>query len=192
METSRKAALFFKAGSSVFRFTTCCYSYSFDVCTELGRKRYIEEYPSPEHMFNPFKNMRLSAKVALLGAGSVFITAAALVLLSVWQSGQYNALAQGEVDALIDADLDHITQGVYNLVRTENEAVQLQVDNNLKVARHLLTGAGGVQPGTRVDHLDGDQSVDQGRHQNRLAEASYRGTVDWHESGFVRRDADCR
>ncbi len=96
-------------------------------------------------MFNPFKNIQLSAKVALLGAGSVFITAAALVLLSVWQSGQYNALAQGEVDALIDADLDHITQGVYNLVRIENEAVQLQVDNNLKVAKHFLTGAGEVR-----------------------------------------------
>jgi len=96
-------------------------------------------------MSNFFQNMRLSAKVALLGVGSVVITAVALVLLSVWQSGQYNALAQGEVDALIEADLDHITQGVFNLVRAENEAVQLQVDNNLKVARHLLTAAGGFR-----------------------------------------------
>ncbi len=55
--------------------------------------------------------MRLSAKVALMGAGSVLITAVALVLLSVWQSGQYNKLAQHEVDGLINADLDHLTQG---------------------------------------------------------------------------------
>lgn len=96
-------------------------------------------------MFNPFHNMRLSTKVALMGAGSALLTAVALVLLSVWQSEQYNTLAQGEVDALIEADFDHITQGVYNLVQTENEAVQLQVDNNLKVARHLLTSSGGVQ-----------------------------------------------
>jgi len=95
-------------------------------------------------MFNLFYNMRLSTKVALMGAGSALLTAVALVLLSVWQSGQYNTLAQGEVDALIAADFDHITQGVYNLVQTENEAVQLQVDNNLKVARHLLTHSGGV------------------------------------------------
>ncbi|HPI94472.1 MAG TPA: Cache 3/Cache 2 fusion domain-containing protein [Deltaproteobacteria bacterium] len=88
--------------------------------------------------------MRLTAKVALLGAGSVLVTAVALVALAVWQSGQYNRLAQSEVDALIDADLDHITQGVYNLVRTENEAVQQQVDSNLKVARHVLSGLGGV------------------------------------------------
>jgi PAS domain S-box-containing protein len=91
-----------------------------------------------------FNNMRLSAKIALMGASSVLLTAVALVLLSVWQSGRYNQLAQNEVDLLIEADLNHITQGVYNLVRTENEAVQLQVDSSLNVARHLLTDAGKV------------------------------------------------
>lgn len=95
-------------------------------------------------MTNPFHDMRLSVKVALLGAGVVFLASAALVLLSVWQSGQYNTLAQGEVDALIKADLDHITQGVYNLVQTENEAVQEQVNGNLRVARHLLNKASGA------------------------------------------------
>ncbi len=89
--------------------------------------------------------MRLNVKVALLGASSVLITAAALVLIAVWQSGQYNQLAQREADILIDADLDHITQGVYNLVRTENDAVQLQVDYNLNVARHILAAAGEVR-----------------------------------------------
>lgn len=95
-------------------------------------------------MVRLFRNLRLSVKVALLGAGSVLITVLALVSLAVWQSDQYNTLAQREVDALINADLDHITQGVYNLVRTENEAVQQQVDYNLNVARHVLAKAGGV------------------------------------------------
>jgi len=95
-------------------------------------------------MFELFRDFRLGVKVALLGAGSVLITATALVFLAVWQSGQYNTLAQKEVDALIDADLNHITQGVYNLVRTENEAVQQQVDNNLNVALHVLANAGTV------------------------------------------------
>ncbi len=96
-------------------------------------------------MIFSFSTIRLSAKVALMGASSVLITAVALVLLTVWQSGQYNTLAQNEVEVLISADLDHITQGVYNLVRTENEAVQLQVDDHLKVARYILTGSGAVR-----------------------------------------------
>ncbi|HOO47602.1 MAG TPA: Cache 3/Cache 2 fusion domain-containing protein, partial [Deltaproteobacteria bacterium] len=86
--------------------------------------------------------MGLYARTALMGAASVIITAFALVILAVWQSGQYNRLAQTEVENLIHADLDHITQGVYNLVRTENEAVQEQVDYNLNVIRHLLENAG--------------------------------------------------
>ncbi len=98
-------------------------------------------------MTRPAVHLTLGAKVALLGACSVLVTALALVLLSVWQSGQYNALAQNEVNALIEADLDHITQGVYNLVRTENEAVQVQIKGNLDVARHLLRDAGGASLG---------------------------------------------
>ena len=88
--------------------------------------------------------LTLSVKVFLFAAGIVVITVAALVLLAVWQSGRYNDLAQREVDGLINADLDHIELGVYNLVQTENEAVQQQVDAYLNVAQHLLAGAGGV------------------------------------------------
>ncbi len=95
-------------------------------------------------MVNFFRNLRLNIKVSLLGIGSVLITAIALLSLAVWQSGQYNTLAQNEVDSLIDADLDHITQGVYNLVQTENDAVQQQVNYNLNVARHVLANSGVV------------------------------------------------
>jgi PAS domain S-box-containing protein len=95
-------------------------------------------------MFNFLKTPKLSAKVALLGVGSVVITAVAMMGLAVWQSGQYNALAQIEVNELIDEDLDHITQGTYNLVNTENEAVQNQINCDLKVARHVLNSAGEV------------------------------------------------
>jgi len=88
--------------------------------------------------------LTLSVKVFLFGACVVLITVAALVSLAVWQSGRYNDLAQREVDGLINADLDHITLGIYNLVQTENEAVQQQVDADLNVAQHLLAEAGGV------------------------------------------------
>ena len=91
-----------------------------------------------------FRNLRLNAKISLLGVVSVLLTAVTLVILAVWLSGQYNTLAQKEVDSLIDADLDHITQGVYNLVQTENEAVQQQLDSYMHIARHILAQAGGI------------------------------------------------
>lgn len=101
-------------------------------------------------MVSFLRKMRLNAKVSLLGIGSVLTTALALVILAVWQSSQYQTLAQGEVDQLINADLDHITQGVYNLVQTENEAVQQQVSYNLNVAQHILAHAGGVSQSGKV------------------------------------------
>jgi methyl-accepting chemotaxis protein len=95
-------------------------------------------------MLKFFRHLSLNAKIFLLGTGSVLITAAFLVVLALWQSAQYNRLAQKEVDALIDSDLDHTTQGVYNLVRTEGEAVQDQVNQSLQVARQVLTEAGEI------------------------------------------------
>jgi hypothetical protein len=95
-------------------------------------------------MFHWLRGLGLNARIALLGVVSVLITAGTLVTLAVWQSGQYNRLAQCEVDGLIEADLDHIAQGIYNLVRAEDEAVQEQVDDTLNVARRVLADAGGV------------------------------------------------
>ena len=115
-------------------------------------------------MLTFLRDLRLHVKVSLLGAVSVLITAVALVALAVWQSGQYHALAQREVDTLINADLDHITQGVYNLVRSENDAIQQQIDYNLNAARHILSEAGGIslstetEPWTTVNQFTGKPS----------------------------------
>jgi len=89
--------------------------------------------------------MKLSVKIALMGAGCVLVTAIALVSLAVWQSRVYNRFVQTEVDLLINADLDHIARGAFHLVQTENEAVQAQVDANLNVVRHLLEQGGGAR-----------------------------------------------
>jgi PAS domain S-box-containing protein len=95
-------------------------------------------------MFRFLKDLKLNIKISILGAGSVLITAGALVALAVWQSGQYNELAQSEVDRLLDADLDHIAEGAYNLVRTEDEAVKEQLSRNLSVMRYILAAGGGA------------------------------------------------
>nr|WP_321464944.1 Cache 3/Cache 2 fusion domain-containing protein [uncultured Desulfobulbus sp.] len=108
--------------------------------------------------------MKLNVKIALLGGSSVLLTAVALVFLAVWQSKEYSRLAQTEIDGLIDADLDHIAQSVYNLVLTENEAVQAHVDANLRVARHLLDHRGGVrQSEERVAWRAINQFTQEGR-----------------------------
>lgn len=89
-------------------------------------------------------DLKLGIKMALLGVGCVLITAAALVMLAVDQSGKYNLLAQKEVDVLIEADLKHIAQGVYNLIQTENEAVKQQLSGNLNILKQIVKKSGGL------------------------------------------------
>ncbi len=89
-------------------------------------------------------NIRLGFKFAVMGACSVLITAAAFVIIAIWQSGQYNKLAQSEVDKLISEGLNHITRGIYNLVQSEDEATQIQVNGNLYVAYHILSDKGEI------------------------------------------------
>jgi PAS domain S-box-containing protein len=107
---------------------------------------------------------RLSMTMALTGAASTIVTAAALVGLVVWQSGRYNTLAQKEVDQLIEADLDHIAQGIYNLVETANETAQQQVDADLRAARKILENMGGFSQSremvawTCINQLTGDSA----------------------------------
>ena len=50
-------------------------------------------------MFN-LKNLKFGTKILLLGIGSVVITILALVATVVWQSSQFNALAQAEFGQL--------------------------------------------------------------------------------------------
>lgn len=95
-------------------------------------------------MFN-LKNLKFGTKILLLGIGSVLITILALVATVIWQSGQFNALAQDQFGQLTDADLSHITEGVYNMVKAQDEAVQQQVNSSLHVAELIVHNGGDVR-----------------------------------------------
>jgi PAS domain S-box-containing protein len=85
-----------------------------------------------------FQNLKLRAKIAILGVGSVIVTAIILVILTIWQINQFNLSAQENVNILINSDIDNIAYGIYNLVQTEDLAVQQQIHDNLRVAQHVL------------------------------------------------------
>jgi signal transduction histidine kinase len=110
-------------------------------------------------MRNQFLDLNLGVKISLLGVLSVVVTTVFLVLLAVWQSGQYNTLAQGDVNVLLESDLDHITQGVYSLVQTEDIAIQAQIDRDLEIVQHVLAANGGVAVSPEPDIAW--QSMDQ-------------------------------
>nr|MBP7689673.1 Cache 3/Cache 2 fusion domain-containing protein [Thermoflexales bacterium] len=83
----------------------------------------------------------------MLGIGGVLLTVIALTAAAITQGNQFNALAQNQVDQLVDADLTHIVDGVYKLVAAQDQAVQLQVNTNLNVARLVFNIVGNVSLG---------------------------------------------
>ncbi len=91
-----------------------------------------------------FRYYSLRTKILILGISGVLITVLTLVAVVVWQSSQFNALAQDEFSQLVDTDLAHITDGVYNMVKAQDELVQQLVNNNLNVARQVLNASGPV------------------------------------------------
>ena len=105
-------------------------------------------------------DLKLETKVALLSAGSAFAIALALVLLAAMLTGTYNNLAQKEIDVMIDSDLDHVTSGVYNLVKSEDEAVRQLVASDLGVARRIVASAGGISLASRTVSWDAMNQFD--------------------------------
>jgi methyl-accepting chemotaxis protein len=83
-------------------------------------------------------------KIMGMAMGGAVLASIILVTVGAWQSNVFGDQAEAEVSKLMDADLDHITEGVYNLVKAQDEAVQLKVNHDLNVARHLLQNKGAV------------------------------------------------
>ncbi len=84
------------------------------------------------------KTFKISNQILLLAIGSVLLTVVALTVAITWQSSQFNSLAQDQVNKLIDSDLGHIAEGVYNMVKAQDEAVQQQVNSSLRVAELVM------------------------------------------------------
>ncbi|KAA3645381.1 MAG: hypothetical protein DWQ07_13005 [Chloroflexi bacterium] len=98
-------------------------------------------------MFSRLQQIGLRSKMIGLSVGVILLTITMLVGIAYWQSGVFNTRAQEEVEDIVYANLDHITQGVLSLVDTQNQSVQQKVDADLNVALHLVELQGGFKPG---------------------------------------------
>ncbi len=86
----------------------------------------------------------IRGKLLLLGVGCVVITALSLVVTAAWQAGEFGTAAGRENQKLVDADIDHMAAGVFNLVKAQDQSIQKQVDGNLAVALDKISSKGGL------------------------------------------------
>jgi len=90
------------------------------------------------------RNISIRAKLTLWGIGTIFVSALAMVAVGLWQGNIFSSKARVEAGKLIDVDLDHITEGVYNIIKSQDESIQQKVNYDLNVARYVLNREGTV------------------------------------------------
>jgi len=95
-------------------------------------------------MKHRLKAITIRTKLMLLGLGCVVITAAALVFVGIWQGSVLSKRATKEAIQLVNADLDHITESIYNLVKAQDDSIQQKVNHDLNVARYVLDQSGQI------------------------------------------------
>ncbi len=90
------------------------------------------------------RHLDIRTKLLFWGMATVFFSSLAIIATGVWQGNKFGAYARVEVEKLIDTDLNHITESVYNLIRAQDESIQMKVNYDLNVARYVLSREGAV------------------------------------------------
>ena len=93
---------------------------------------------------NRITGLSIRIKLILLGVGSVLLTSMVMVIVGVWQGDVFSDRACVEANKLINTDLDHMTQSIYNLVKAQDDSIQQKVSYDLNVARYVLTHLGEI------------------------------------------------
>ncbi len=91
--------------------------------------------------------MNIGTKLFAIGVGSVLITATALVGVGMWQARQFTSETQTEANHLVTQELDHITNGVYDLVQAQQQSVTQQVSSSLNTALFVVKQRGKLDTG---------------------------------------------
>jgi PAS domain S-box-containing protein len=94
--------------------------------------------------------MTIQAKLMLLGLACVLVTALSLASVGIWQGRIFSHKAAAEAHKLVDADLDHITQSVYSLIKSQDDAIREKVNHDLNAARYILMQSGQVYLSART------------------------------------------
>ncbi|MEJ2156932.1 MAG: Cache 3/Cache 2 fusion domain-containing protein [Desulfobacteraceae bacterium] len=101
-------------------------------------------------MKSPLCAMTIQTKLMLLGLACVLVTALSLVSVGLWQGRVFSHKAAMEARKLVDADLDHITESVYNLIKYQDESSQEKINHDLHMVHYVLDDFGQVYLSAQV------------------------------------------
>ncbi|MBL7256317.1 methyl-accepting chemotaxis protein [Paractinoplanes lichenicola] len=120
--------------------------------------------------------MQISHKLLALGLGGVIGTAAVLVVVGAWESGDFAAGTEREVLAQNAASLDRTTSDVTTLVQSVGNEVQNSVNVSMHAAASLLAQRGGARLDDQTTTWTATNQVSQAKTSVRLPRLTVGGT----------------
>lgn len=123
-----------------------------------------------------FKKMKLRTRLLTIGC---ILTLLPLVFISIATFIQFQKtmkVSEKESLKLAYSDLDHIANGVYSMIQTQQEILEQYVRNALSVTRELITQAGGISVGNALVSWSATNQVSQNRIQMDLPRMLVGGT----------------
>ncbi|WP_373497975.1 methyl-accepting chemotaxis protein [Desulfococcus sp.] len=115
-----------------------------------------------------FKKMKLRSRLLAIGC---ILTLVPLVFISIATFIQFQTtmkVSEKESLRLAYSDLDHIANGVYSMIQTQQEILEQSVRNALSVTRELITQAGGISVGHALVSWNAADQISQNRTQMDL------------------------
>ncbi|MEZ4634002.1 MAG: Cache 3/Cache 2 fusion domain-containing protein [Caldilineaceae bacterium] len=131
------------------------------------------------------KTQSIRFKLVGLGLASILMTAATMIAVGAWQTTNFAAVTEDQVDTLIEKDLTYVAQGVYNLIKAQDESVQQTVGHNLNVARHVLAQYGSVTLSDERAEWNAINQYTQAANQESLPQMTVGGVWLGHDADMA-------
>ncbi len=91
-----------------------------------------------------FKNLKLGTKLIAVGLILTIIPLVVIAIVTFTQNQTMKEVTREESVKLANTDLDHIVEGVYKMVQSQQEVAEQRLLGSLKVARKIADDLGGL------------------------------------------------
>lgn len=118
----------------------------------------------------------IQTKLLLLGLGSVLVTVGVMIGVGLWQTAISEESSISQVNDLINGEISQIAEDTYNLIQSQDQAIQLQVVSGMNVLDDLVQKSGGLSNGVETATWTATNQISKEEMQVELPQLLLGGT----------------
>ncbi|HWA81833.1 MAG TPA: Cache 3/Cache 2 fusion domain-containing protein, partial [Fimbriimonadaceae bacterium] len=130
--------------------------------------------------------MTLQRKLAVIGAGISFVIVALLVVVGWSAGGKFGAIAQHEVEGLVESDQGHTALALNGLIKAQDDLLSRELETDSAVLWHAIRQRGAITQSGAETWKAANQFTKEAKTVT-LARVMIGGEWLQHNSGFDQR-----